>query len=219
MNKIKDKIRALLAKAQGTDNANEAEAFLAKASELMERHQLELFELNVEDPIGMTKGVDAQPGPPSYKSDVQRALAKFYGARPVINCKANGHWTIEICGPESSRLTTELMTDFVWQQVNDQAKKLVTPYCNKQAAIRQVAKALCDRIYTELKERKVKQVNDGTSSSLVVMDAVQLWIEKHYQNLSKTKSQAKRIGLSAMDAAKNISLHHQTGDRNQLRIQ
>jgi Protein of unknown function (DUF2786) len=36
-----DKIRKLLAKAEGTDNANEAEAFSAKAAQLIARHRLD----------------------------------------------------------------------------------------------------------------------------------------------------------------------------------
>ena len=36
-----DKIRKLLAKAEGTDNANEAEAFSAKAAQLIAQHRLD----------------------------------------------------------------------------------------------------------------------------------------------------------------------------------
>ena len=47
---IEDKIAKLLAKAEGTDNAHEAEAFMAKAEELMLQHGVERAHLEARKP-------------------------------------------------------------------------------------------------------------------------------------------------------------------------
>jgi hypothetical protein len=52
---IIEKIKALLAKAASTDNQNEAEIFLSKAHELMEKHQLDTSDLESDDPMGEEK--------------------------------------------------------------------------------------------------------------------------------------------------------------------
>lgn len=219
---IKAKIRALLAKAATTEHEGEADVFIAKASELMEKYQIELYELGTDDPIGLTKGVNAQNGPMAYKSDVQCALAAYYGARAVINNTTHNRWTVDIIGPESSRLTTELMTAFVWQQVNKVAKTLAAQIGDSQGgAVRKVAKALCVRIRREVAARKAKPPGPGGAFSLVTVDAVQAYIDKLYgaNGLTTGKSRPVRYSIMAMEAAKGISLNVQATGRNQLRLQ
>lgn len=55
--KIIDKIHKLLAKAERTDNADEAEAFSAKAAELMERHTIDqsVLHRSKADPSGVVE--------------------------------------------------------------------------------------------------------------------------------------------------------------------
>lgn len=47
---IADKVAALLAKAEGTDNAHEAEAYMAKAEELMLKHNVEMAQVQAKRP-------------------------------------------------------------------------------------------------------------------------------------------------------------------------
>lgn len=216
---IKTKIMALLAKAKSTDSEAEADAFFSKAQELMEKHQLELHDLGVDDPLGKTDGVTAQPGPPSYKSDVQCALARYYGAKPIIMNHGDGKWHVEIVGPESSRVTTELMTDFVWKQVGAQAGRVAElTGVNKQHAIREVAKALCLRIRRLVAERKADPALLGGSYSIVVVDAIDSFIANNYGRLVSCKTKAKSISRTAMDHAKNINLNRQVGGSDTLRL-
>lgn len=222
---IKEKIRAILAKAEATEHAGEASVFMAKAVELMEKYQVELFELHIEDPIDVTEGVKAQPGPPSYKSDVQCALAKYYGARPVLIPHRDGKsWHIDICGPESARVTTELMTDFVWAQVGAEATRLVKDHAgvvwkkmNRGMAVREISKALVIRIVRELRER-TGTAPAGSSLSLAVVDATLAFMDKHYGPLSRTKGRSKSASQSAMEAAGRIKLNHQFGNKDSLRL-
>lgn len=218
---IRDKIRALLAKASATEHQGEADLFFAKAQELMEDHQVSLFELHTEDPIGITDGVEAQNGPPKYKSDVQCALAQYYGARPIIHGTVK-FWRVQIVGPESSRLTTELMTDYVWAQVCKSGAELTKQgRYNRQQAIRHIAKALVVRIWRELWKRKTQPAREGTAYSLVVVDAVQSFIDKRFGELEQGRPQTiKNLKQSAMEAAEKISLNHQVNTgKNTLRLQ
>jgi Protein of unknown function (DUF2786) len=218
-NRIKNIISALLAKAKSTTHPEEAEACMAKAIQLMEKHQIELHELGVEDVIGLTEGVQAQAGPPSYKSDVQRALAKLYGARPVIRWTCHKRWTVDICGPESSRLTTVLMTDFVWDEVNKQAAEITKQgLYNKAQAVRHVAKALVSRIHGLINARKDSPVANGSSFSLVVVDATNAFVEGHYNGLSKKITRSRTLSSMAIAAAEKISLHRQVNGTGPLRL-
>lgn len=52
-NKVLDKVRALVAKAEGTDSPQEAEALQAKADELMQRYLIEEWQLAGTQPTGL----------------------------------------------------------------------------------------------------------------------------------------------------------------------
>jgi hypothetical protein len=214
--RIKEIIRALLAKAQGTNVAAESEAFMDKAQELMEKYQVELWELGEDDPMGVTLGAEGQAGPPSYKTMVQTSLALYYGAKPIRYMTDRNKWVIHLCGPESSRITTQLMTDYVWNQVLNVAKRVsheMGDARNYQTCIRDVAKALTFRINRELAARKREHAKvQGSSLSLIVLDATQSWIDKNYSDLRDIHAKEKSTTFAATDAAKGISLHRQTGN-------
>ncbi len=56
--KIKSKIAALLAKARGTDNEHEAAAFMGKAQEMLEQHQIDMGDLiDGDDPVIHSRGL------------------------------------------------------------------------------------------------------------------------------------------------------------------
>ena len=207
---LKAKILALLAKAKSTEHKAEADSFFAKASELMEKHQVDLFDLHEEDPIGCTFGVKAQPGPPSYKSNVQVALARYYGAKPFLEGIGGGKWVVRIYGPESARITTELMTDFVWQQVCDKATELLHNYSRAQA-IRHIAKALVLRINIELAAQRAKPVHNGSPFAVMVIDATKALIDKDFPVQSTVKHKAKNYSKDARSLAAGISIRQQVG--------
>lgn len=221
--RIKTIIRGLLAKAASTDSEEEASAFLAKVEQLMEKHQIDLHELGEADPIGMTPGITAQPGPPAYKSEVLCALAKFYGARPIRNFNLEGlkrgHWRVELCGPESARATTELMFEYVWNQVMAQAKVLrVERHMDTGVAIRHIVKALCLRLSTLTSARKAKPAESGTSFSLVVVNATEQFMKQQYPDMHSTKLRPRSIHGRAEELAKGIHVSEQIGAQPTLAL-
>lgn len=216
MEKFRRIISQLIAKAQSTDSEAEAETFMSKALELMEKYQIESYELHQEDPIGFTQGVAGEAGQGEYKAAVQTALAHYYGAKPVKQFTTHKRFFVALFGPESSRLTTELMLPFVWKQVCEQGRKWAEAhYYSPLKGVREVAKALCLRIYKETATRK-HSTQDKTAFALTVIDATQTFIDAHYGK-GNTKSMIKRktdVWSSAADAAKGIAIAPQIKNGN-----
>jgi hypothetical protein len=78
--KIQDTIAALLAKARGTDNENEAAIFMAKAQELLARHNLDEAQLRGRDaksnePVGEHRYRDSVA---KWRSVIAQGCAKLY---------------------------------------------------------------------------------------------------------------------------------------------
>lgn len=214
MSKIHQIISRLLAKAESTDSPAERETFVAKALELMERHQIEAFELGEDDPIGFTQGVLGEAGQGEYKAAVQTALARYYGAEPVKTYAGRygkGKFYVALFGPESSRLTTELMLPFVWKQVCEQGNLWAKQWqTSKHKGIREVAKALCARIR---RETSTATHDEHTAFGLVVVDATKSFMDKYYkgQELVDIKGRGVRLFNSAKEMAETIAIAKQVG--------
>lgn len=114
MAKIIDTIKALLAKAASTEFESEAEVFLAKAHELMEKHQLEAEDLETDDPLGHERIYEVRnPYGTDWDFALLFPLARYFGCQAI---RIDGlHWykdgklkpkfEMEIIGRESARIT------------------------------------------------------------------------------------------------------------------
>lgn len=224
---IREKIQKIIDKAKSTTSEAEADSLLAMAQSLMEKHQIEAFELgDNSDPVGMTVGLTGQSGPSAYKPLVQRALAKYYGAFTIRCWNDNTNYRIEIVGPESARITTELMTEYVWDQVKAEAKRLADVGEGKRdALIRKIANALAARIamLTAEQERAARGDNKtrtvtATKNALVIKDATDAWVAQHYPNMKMTSGKGRSTTNAARNAAAGININRQVGGGRQLRI-
>lgn len=116
---IVEKIKALLAKAASSDHQAEAEVFLAKAHELMEKHQLDAADLETDDPVDgeeyYTKGnVKAAP---DWDFMLIFAVAKYFGCKACRNTTKDGKWTMDLVGRESARVTAKAMHEYLVKTV------------------------------------------------------------------------------------------------------
>jgi Protein of unknown function (DUF2786) len=214
LDKIKRQIRALLAKAEERNaETEEAMACLQKAHALMDAYQIDSFEAGDEDPIGHTPGVVGQPGMSSYKTNVQRSLARFYGARTVRRWLDDRRYVIELFGPESARMTTELMTPFVWKQVCEQGRVWAEERKqSQQAGVRRVANALVLLIDKASVERHGNTAKSAaaTQHALLIVDKTKALIAEHFpQGLKSFGKGPKGISSSAVDLAQGISFTEQ----------
>lgn len=220
---IREKIQKIIDKARSTTSEAEAETLFAKAQEMMEKHQIEACDLgDNSDPIGMTVGANGQSGPSAYRPLVQRALATYYGARTIRMWQDQKHYRIEIVGPESARITTELMTEYCWDQIKAEATRLANEgHGKRDAMIRKVANAFVLRLNAlnaKQTENSVPRTVSAQKNALVVKDATDAWVAKHYQGLKSVTGGKRSTTAAAAGAAAGISINRQMGGASTLRI-
>lgn len=219
---IKTKIAALLAKAEGTDNAFEAASFMAKVNELLERHQIEMHEVRAaqgdQDPIDMTVGETKLYASMSWAKDLAGGLARYYGCRFIFGRRGN-HFVYDIIGRESARMTFELMLPFVISQVRQQAKRLWIANDGKTRSVweREVGHALWVRVGTLIPLAEAHR-KDLETKALVPVSDVDAKVAELYADLKKGKQRKVSISAAARDAADKVSLHVQATGRGPTKL-
>jgi len=233
--KIANKIRALIAKANSTEHEAEASAFMAKAQQLLEEHQLDLGSLaDADDPVVINlDGFEQTESSPSWYKDLYVALGALYGCKAVLNPKliltsrGNTRWgyAVELTGRESSIVTAQLMFPWVKEQCFAKGRQLVrdlgysdTNEEKKQA--RRVGNALVHRIWRLVHAACKDEAprTEAAKNALVTQDRVLQVYNDHYKNLKESKGRSTKTNGSARDAASSIGLHRQAGGSTTLRI-
>lgn len=222
--KIKAKIAALLAKANGTDNEHEADTFLAKAMEMLDQHQLSMADLDdQEDPVKWYAGLDCTKWTASWQVDLYSAIARLYGCRSVKNHQWKG-FKLELVGRESATVTTELMFPWIKEQVNEKGRELFKAGGAPNAAngARLVGNALVRRIWTLIREQEQAVGGPKTEAfaknALVSQDRVLQVMEEHYGKLDKGRATRTKSSGAAKALAGGIGLHRQAGGSSTLKI-
>lgn len=221
LSKIKAKIAALLAKANGTDNEHEAEIFSAKAHEMMAEYQLQAFDLGEDDPMGIWIGMTGNGSTPTWKAHLTASIAQFYGCK-VIRNKLGGDWKLAVHGRESARITAELMTPFIFDQCRAEAKRLKAAGHSgtTEQITRLVANALNSRIWKLTQEQQAANraaaesgsVSREASQALAIVEEVDAYIASLYSSLKAGIARHRKTSADARDAANRVSLHRQTGN-------
>ena len=236
--KIEKLIRSLIAKAKGTDNEAEAAAFMAKAHELLEKHQLDMgATLNADDPIEAFDGLDQAATSHKWNRELYRALGALYGCKSIRHeyLAKNEDGTLKhgpkgyeeryqqrLVGRASAIMTTQLMYPWVCEQVRERAKAIseVTGM-SAQGQAKRVGAAIISRIWAMVAEQRRAEEGPKTEAvknSLVTIDQVEAEFARLYPDA--TTSVARRTvsdGLSKQ-AANSIGLHQQAGHGKQLRL-
>lgn len=222
LDSIKTRIAKLLAKAEGTNNPMEADAFMAKVNELLEEHQIELHEIRAHsgrdtDPMGKQDGETNLYASMKWARDVAGSLARYYGCRFIFWRRGN-HFAYQILGRESARTTFELMLPFVISQVRVQASKLhLAQGGSKSIWEREVGQALYMRIW-EMVAAANQRREELASKALVPVDDVEAYMEGQFPGLRKGKALRLNYGAAARDAAGRVSLHVQATGRGKTKL-
>lgn len=193
MSTLHEKISALLRKAGSTTHQAEADLFMKKAQDLMERHQISMAELTAaerrdQDPMGTGVSNQYQPGSPaSVRYYVLERVAMYFGCYVVLSSAYNPHKNqmrevVHYHGPQSARSTTELMFPFIWAQVRTLAAVHGGDRNGVRKLQRELSYALGYRLQALLNARRVDQHRSGRTD-LVVLDTIAQETEEYAMSL------------------------------------
>lgn len=219
-----EKIKALLAKAASTDNAAEAEAFAAKAAELMDKYQVDIDQLGeAGDAIGEDEGYRTKERKAVWQNYVASATARYYGCDTVLSTRWDGTAT-KFIGRESARMTAVEMLPYFLQTINRLAREMVA--ADKARGIKSHQRATANRIGLEFANRLAELTPDRPAAAtaaggnaLILLDQQRAWLAEHYPNLKKAKGRSFSTAQRYRDAANSIGLARQTAaGRSALRL-
>lgn len=213
---IKSKIAALLAKAEGTDNPHEADTFMAKVNELLERHQMHMHEIRKvmgdQDPMGKIDGETSLYASMTWARDLGGVLAQLYGCK-FIYWRRGNTFQYSVIGRDSARITYELMFPFVISQVRMQAKKLVAMGLSKSIAERQIGQALQLRIWL-LCEKANETRTELVGKGLIPVSDLDAATAEFFPDLKEGKAKKLSFSQQAEKLAEGISINLQTEKEN-----
>ena len=216
--KIIDRIRKVLALANGTDNAAEAELMMAKVSAMLEEHNLSMLDLDTlesDDPVGYDANAITALVNDKWYINLAFQVARYYGCDGYKMQLTKNKTGLTIVGRESNRVTALLMMPYIKQQVMAEGRRLVHEapwdYRNSRIASRRVANALIiriSRLVAEKKRQEEQRVSSG-SRALVPVDAIDAIMKAH--NVRPGRATSRATDRRAAEAAEGISLYRQTG--------
>lgn len=220
---IKDKIAALLAKANGTDNEHEASAFMAKAMEMLGKYQLESWEVrDQQDPFGASAIWSTNKNPVTWRKYLVNAVAMYYGAKSLMTHTAAGV-RFDFIGRESARITAAEMYPFILAQVKAWGTKMEkdgTLLNGKPATAKQHTRRVCHsltfrltQLVAERAEADKESKTVGSKHALIAVDELQAYMD----SLNTTKGKGGKIstgGSAHRDAANGVKLDKPVGAAN-----
>lgn len=215
---MKEKIAALLRKAESTDNEHEAEIFMAKVNELLEKYEIAMHELHVDDPMGHQDGETNLYVSMLWARDLLSVVAEYYGAKMLLKSKRRNHIPYILVGRESARITAELMAPFIISQVKQQGRFYAARTGRTiSVAQREVGAALIQRIWRIVSQSRERR-SELVKNALVPVDMTQSYIDETFNVGKAMKGSSKGYGYGAVEHAEKISLHYQTSATKTKRI-
>lgn len=222
---IATKIKALLAKAAGTDNEAEAEAFFAKARELMERYQIDADAFE-DDAMGQQSTAQRKGNvAPDWDFRLVRGCALYFGCEAIRswNYQEKG-WCMKLVGRESARVTTIEMHKYLVAVVRKLGRAHwheMPGVKNADGAARRIGTMLNERLNILAQQNKPRAgaaPTDAGKNALITMDALTAYIKREFPDLSKVKKGGTIRTASAQALANSIGLNLQAGHSGQRRL-
>ena len=238
MSKIAEKIKKLIAHADGTSNQLEAEAFMSKVHDLLQAHGMTMLDLGTlgEDAVGVDVDAISTSATYCWMNSIASALGEYYGCKLVMmkGYKNDVLWTI--AGRESARVTFTLMLPYVQRQVQALGLEAYRAgvYNSRLKSVSRIGNAVAFRIWAMNREaaaateaaRKAAQA-DGRSTAayattgvnaLVPVDIIEAAIAAKFPNLRKGRATKLTTDNYARDAAKKVNLNSQVNRTNTKQI-
>lgn len=215
------KISALLNHAQGTDNAVEAETFMAKVNELLTAYNISMVELGDYDDDPVVKSTEdlTVARSMSYAPKLVTMIGKYYGCR-VTFIRTKNHTYFTAYGRESAVVTFNMMVPFILKQVRQAARKLSNEInITYGKALTAVGNGLSYRLHVLIVEqrRRDEERHASGKNALVPVDLIDLKVKEHHPGLKTAKGKSGPATVDGVRAADGISLNLQTTNKENTR--
>lgn len=240
MSDILDKIKKVLAKAEGTDNPAEAEVFMNKVQSLLDEHNLTMSKVQhhrLDDPVQVTHFAATSYKASNWTNDLVGFLARMYNCDAVIGTVGN-HIYYHVVGRQSAAAAFKLMFPYLVSSVRRQAKAMVEEhrakypelykYKPKQIPDKALRKQLADLQVTSSKaERQIgralglrigamnydreRTLDGDTRNALVPVSELESVKLEAFPDIGEAKEADWTVTPEAMRRAKEIGLEDQVG--------
>lgn len=226
MSDIAAKIAKIVAKAEGTSSEGEAAVLMAKAKQLLEKHNLTLAECTFAesleiDPVAITDHFVHFTTGAYYMRGLMFALARYYGAE-AISIRRGHRFTMDIIGRQSSRDTVLAVLPLVRRQIKAAAKALYNQRGAKShsSAETMIGNALTSRIKRMTYVRRDREAESAAYDKYLPMvkSEIDNVVEQSYGNAKEAKTKAKTVTYGAIVAANNITFTQDVAKTNALQI-
>ena len=206
---ITDKVAKLLALAEGTDNPLEAEAFTAKAEELMLRHGIEMAEVAAKRPGTKAEEVVIVRIPVFNKMDTAQAqygacVASAFNIRGYHSKVMSGGFLIWLVGHKSDvdqaetlvrslLIQSEHALNYWWRTEGQKTPSHLGAHVRKREFMFAFGSGVRERL-SETKNRVVAESAPGTG--LVLRDRTKVvddWVGNNIE-MSRTKARSLKGG-------------------------
>lgn len=179
MNKVINKIQLLLNKAKATDNQHEADAFMAKAQQYMNEHNLSFSEITSEE-----SEVNEVPFPQrGWKKVLLMGICK-----PLNIVCLNGTRGFRLVGGKSDIEVCKFMFEFYVNSLSSLSEKYynANPYGSKLSVKNSYCKGATRTLSLRLEKQnkdEVKNNNDLAALMHIKKDAVDRFLNDKYSKI------------------------------------
>jgi hypothetical protein len=217
IDKIKNQIAALLAKAEGTDNQHEAESFAAKAAEMLEKHQLSLGDVVKNDPLERSVICMLPKTRKVWHTLLPNIVGRYYGCKVVCMQEQSADVYVAV-GRESARVVAVLMYPFIRDELRAAAQTLrKETLFSAGKCMQMVVENFVIRIQDLMAaaEKVAAASGNGNSShsrALVQIDEADAWMKANIDGLKFGKEIKLTPDARARELADGVKLGGQIDD-------
>jgi hypothetical protein len=218
---IVEKIQQMVAKAESTDSAAEAETIMNKVRDLLEKHGVSLLTITDRerrdlDPVGTSRDVYGFWAADSWVKKLSDAAAAYYGIR-IVWTKRGNRTAIAAIGRESARAAFTAMMPYLRGQVNRLGQRgwANQDFPSVSKARHQIGIALALRMYAMVRERNrhvaaSPKLTDGMNA-LVPVDLLELEMQEAFPDIKMANlwKSVPRPSYAAIVAAGEVNLADQ----------
>lgn len=214
---IREKIKALLAKAASSTSEHESSAFAAKAYELMEREQLSVHDLDTEDKVGQHEYIKHRGAAPDWPWKVAGATARYFGCMTMTLqqrvTRSSTEYRMMCIGRESARITAEEMYKYFVATIKRLGKeKAAEMGVSPDKAARLIGNSFAIRLNTlRLAAKREESATVEGKNALVTLDAVKAFAAIAYPDATPARGGKVTTSEAARSVAGGISLAGQVG--------